>query len=97
VLVVPVIKRRIEGKDNVVMASHFGSVLSAVWSFMLAARARGLGTAWTTIHLFYERDAGEVPGISYAAVTQVALIPGAYTVGDEFTPGARLPLDTFVG
>ena len=29
-----------------------GSVLPAVWSFMLAARARGLGSAWTTLHLF---------------------------------------------
>jgi nitroreductase len=96
VLVIPVIRHRIEGRDNVVMASQFGSVLPAVWSFMLAARARGLGTAWTTLHLFYERDAAEVLGIPYDEVTQTALIPLAYTIGGEFKPGARLPLETFV-
>jgi nitroreductase len=95
-LVIPVIRHRIEGRDSVVMASHYGSVLPAVWSFMLAARARGLGTAWTTLHLFYERDAAEVLGIPYDQVTQVALIPVAYTLGDDFKPGARLPLETFV-
>ena len=52
VLVIPVIRHRSEGRENVVMASQFGSVLPAAWSFMLAARARGLGTAWTTLHLF---------------------------------------------
>jgi nitroreductase len=96
VLVIPVIRHRIEGRENVVMASQFGSVLPAVWSFMLAARARGLGTAWTTLHLFYERDAAELLGIPYEEVTQTALIPVAFTIGDEFKPGARLPLDTFV-
>lgn len=95
-LVVPVIRHRVEGRENVVMASQFGSVLPAVWSFMLAARARGLGTAWTTIHLFYEREAADVLGIPYEDVTQVALIPVAYTIGDEFSPGARLPFETFV-
>jgi nitroreductase len=63
---------------------------------MLAARSRGLGTAWTTLHLFYERDAADLLGIPYAEVTQAALIPVAFTLGDEFKPGARLPLDTFV-
>ncbi len=96
VLVIPVIRHRIEGRDNVAVASQFGSVLPAVWRFMLAARARGLGTAWTTLHLFYERDAAEVLGIPYDEVTQTALIPLAYTIGDEFKPGARLPLETFV-
>ena len=62
-----------------VQASAFGSVLPAVWSFMLAARARGLGTTWTTIHLFHEREAAEVLGIPYDEVSQVALIPLAHT------------------
>jgi len=95
VLVIPVIRHRIEGRDNVVVASRFGPVLPAVWSFMLAARAGDLGTAWTTLHLFYERDAAEVLGSPYDEVTQTALIPLAYTIGDEFKPGARLPLETF--
>ena len=35
-------------------AGLWGSLLPAAWSYMLAARARGLGTAWTTLHLKYE-------------------------------------------
>ena len=62
---------------------------------MLAARARGLGTTWTTIHLFHEREAAEVLGIPYEEVAQVALIPLAHTVGTEFQPGPRRPLDGF--
>ena len=96
VLVIPVIRHRVDNREPAIVASHFGSVLPAVWSFMLAARARGLGTAWTTIHLFYERDAADVLGIPYDEVMQAALIPLAYTIGGEFKPGVRLPLDTFV-
>ncbi len=59
---------------------------------MLAARARGLGTAWTTFHLRYERQAAEVLGIPYDEVMQAALIPVAHTVGTEFRPAARAPL-----
>lgn len=86
---------RTEGRPQVQQASAFGSVLPAVWSFMLAARARGLGTTWTTIHLFHEREAAEVLGIPYDEVSQVALIPLAHTIGTEFRPGPRVPLDGF--
>ena len=96
VLVIPVIRHRVEARENVVVASHYGSLLPAVWSFMLAARARHLGTAWTTLHLFYEREAAEVLGIPFDDVMQAALIPVAYTIGDEFKPGARMDLKTFV-
>ncbi len=87
---------RTEDRAQVAQASAFGSVLPAVWSFMLAARARGLGTAWTTIHLFYEREAAEILGIPFDEVSQVALIPLAHTLGTDFKPGAREPLDGFV-
>lgn len=96
VLVVPCITHRTEGRDAVVQASQFGSVLPAVWSFMLAARARELGTAWTTIHLFHEREAAEVLGIPYDEVMQVALIPVAHLVGEGMRPGHRRPLDEVV-
>jgi nitroreductase len=86
---------RTEDRPQVVQASAFGSVLPAVWSFMLAARARGLGTAWTTIHLFHEREAADLLGIPYDEVAQVALIPLAHTIGTEFRPGPRRPLDGF--
>ncbi len=87
---------RTEDKPQVEQASAFGSVLPAVWSFMLAARARDLSAAWTTIHLFHEREAAEVLGIPYEEYAQVALIPVAHTLGEGFKPGAREPLDEFV-
>ena len=94
--VVPCHPGRTENRPLVAQASAFGSVLPAVWSFMLAARARGLASAWTTIHLFYEHEAAEILGIPYEDVSQVALIPLAHAIGTDFKPGAREPLDSFV-
>jgi nitroreductase len=90
-LVVPCIEGRIEGASLMVQAVTWGSILPAVWSFMLAARARGLGTTWTGLHLAYEREAAEVLGIPYDDVMQVALIPVAHTIGTDFKPGPRAP------
>ena len=73
-------------------ASRLGSVIQASWSFMLAARERGLGTCWTTLHLAYEQQAAEILGIPYDECTQVALIPVAHTIGTDFRPGTREPL-----
>ncbi|HTZ91333.1 MAG TPA: nitroreductase family protein [Streptosporangiaceae bacterium] len=72
-------------------AAYWGSLLPAVWSFMLALRSRGLGSAWTTLHLHRERDAAELLGIPYARCAQAAMIPIAYTKGLEFRPGPRKP------
>jgi nitroreductase len=94
--VIPCVVGRYEGKSNPLVASMFGSIIPAAWSFMLAARARGLGTVWTTFHLMHERAAAEIVGIPYDEVTQVALIPLAYTVGTDFKPGKRKPLDSMV-
>jgi nitroreductase len=80
----------------VVQASRWGSIISAAWSFMLAARAHGLGTVWTTFHLRHEREAAKLLGIPFDEVMQAALIPVAYTVGTDFRPAARTPLDTIV-
>lgn len=63
---------------------------------MLAARARGLGTAWTTVHLFHEREAAEILGIPFEEVMQVALVPVAHTIGTDFRPGPRRSLDEVV-
>jgi len=90
--VIPCIKGRVEGSTTNV-AGFWGSILPAVWSFMLAARARGLGSVWTTLHLAYEKEAAEVLGIPYDKITQAALIPVAYTLGTDFKPGPRKPLD----
>ena len=74
------------------MAGFYGSILPAVWSFQLAARSRGLGSAWTTLHLAYEREVGELLGIP-ETVSQVALLPVAYYTGDDFKPGVRRPAE----
>ena len=85
---------RMSGKfASVGLASIYGSVLPATWSFMLAARVRGLGTAWTTAHLMYEQEAAEILGIPYDEVTQVALIATAYSKGTEFSKALRKPVD----
>ena len=77
---------------NVAMASSYGSILPAAWSFMLAARARGLGAAWTTAHLGFEKEAAGLLGIPYERVSQVALLPTAYFTGETFRPSLRRPL-----
>ena len=93
VLVIPCIEGRAENTPFMQQAVMWGSILPATWSFMLAARARGLGTAWTSLHLAYEREAAAVLGIPYEQVMQVALIPVAHTIGTEFKPGPRIPRD----
>jgi nitroreductase len=72
------------------MAGLYGSMVPAAWSFMLALRSRGLGSAWTTLHLVYEAEANELLGIP-ETVTQIALIPVAYYTGTDFKPGRRRP------
>lgn len=74
-------------------AGLWGSLLPAAWSYQLAARARGLGTAWTTLHLAYEREIGELLGIP-PEVRQGVLLPTAYFTGETFRPAPREPLDT---
>lgn len=96
VLLLPCIKGRLEGKPSVEQAGVWGSILPAAWSFMLAARARGLGSSWTTVHLLFEQDAANVLGIPYEKITQAALIPVAYTQGTDFSPAKREPLDSIV-
>lgn len=91
VLLVPLVEGRIDGADTFAQASYWGSILPAVWSFMLAARERGLGTAWTTLHLPDERRAADVLGIDHDAWTQAGLFPVAYTIGTDFKPAPRLP------
>jgi nitroreductase len=96
VLVIPCIAGRMEGASTADQASQWGSILPAVWSFMLAARARGLGTCWTTLHLPHVREAADLLGIPYDKVMQAAMIPVAHTIGQKFRPGPRKPLDSVV-
>lgn len=73
-------------------AGLWGSLLPAAWSFQIAARARGLGSAWTTLHLRYEKEVAELLGIP-PHVRQGVLLPTAYYTGETFRPAPREPLD----
>ncbi|HME73500.1 MAG TPA: nitroreductase family protein [Myxococcota bacterium] len=90
VFVIPCIQGRVEKARVVEQASVYGSILPAAWSFMLALRARGLGTAWTTLHLVHEAEVAKLLGIP-DAVTQVALFPVAYFTGQDFRRAERIP------
>ena len=92
VYVIPCIERRMEDLPLVAAASAWGSILPAAWSFLLALRSRGLGSVWTTLHLAKEREVAELLGIP-DTVTQVALFPVAYTIGTDFKPANRPPVE----
>jgi nitroreductase len=92
--VVPCLLQRVEAMSPAELAGFYGSILPAVWSFMLALRSRGLGSAYTTLHLAHEREAAELLGIP-ETVTQVALIPVAHVEGD-FKPADRKPVEAVV-
>tara|TARA_Y100000588_G_scaffold177351_1_gene191333 strand:+ start:461 stop:1153 length:693 start_codon:yes stop_codon:yes gene_type:complete len=77
-------------------SAQWGSIAPATWSFMLAARARGLGTCWTSLHLYFEEEAADILGIPYPDVMQACLLPLAYTKGTNFRSGKRDPLDSIV-
>jgi nitroreductase len=93
---IPCVRGRTDGEEAFVQAGRWASIMPATWSFMLAARSRGLGTAWTSFHLRYEREAAEILGIPFDEVMQAALIPVAYTTGGPFKPAKRRDLDTMV-
>ncbi len=88
--VIPCIVNRFDSSSNAAAAGSYGSIMPAAWSFLLALRSRGLGSVWTTLHLFKEKEAAELLGIP-DNVTLVALFPVAYTIGDDFKPVARPP------
>jgi nitroreductase len=96
VLVIPCLLQRLPETASVFdTAGFYGSIVPAVWSFMLALRSRGLGSAFTTLHLANEREAAEVLGIP-ETVTQVAMIPVARYTGDDFKPAVRRPVEQVV-
>ncbi len=96
-LVIPCVMGRLPAMEGpmagLAAASVYGSVLPAFWSFMLAARARGLGTAWTTLHLLHEKEIADLLGIPYDEVMQTGLSPLAYTIGTDFKPAKGRSLE----
>jgi nitroreductase len=95
-LLIPAIEGRLDNLPSFATASAWGSLLPAVWSFMLALRERSMGSAWTTIHLLNggEKEAADLLGIPYDSVSQAGLFPIAYTLGTDFKPAKRLPKET---
>src|SRR5262249_23507129 len=74
--------------DHATAAATYGSIFPAVWSFQLAARARGLGTVLTTLHLAREAEIADLLGVPHEW-RQVALVPTAYYTGETFKPAGR--------
>ena len=94
VFVIPCVQGRPpEGSPVLNIVSAMGSIFPAVWSFQLALRARGLGSALTTLHLVHEKEAAAILGIP-ENVMQVALLPVGYTKGTDFKRAERPPVST---
>ena len=96
VLVIPCAIGRLENRSAAAAASLAGNIAPAAWSFMLAARARGLGTCWTSLHLIKEQAVAELLGIPYGNVQQLCLTPVAYTKGTEFKSARRPSPDEII-
>lgn len=94
VMMIPLLPGRLDGLPAMASVSMLGSILPGAWSFMLAARERGLGTAFTTIHLFFEKDAAEILGIDYESFTQCGLVTCGYSKGTDFKAAKRPPIET---
>jgi len=91
VMMIPCHTGRVDGAPTHQQAGFWGSLLPAAWSMMLALRLKGLGSAWTTLHLRSEREVAELLGIPYERCTQGGLFPIAYTIGTDFKPAPRMP------
>jgi nitroreductase len=95
VLGVPVQRGR-PPDDLFAQATYWASIVPAVWSFMLALRARGLGSAWTTATLMREQAVADVLGFPADRCTHAGLFPVAYTLGTDFRPASRRPVSEVV-
>jgi nitroreductase len=92
-MVIPCVQKDYDpAHGNAVAASVYGSIIPATWSFQLALRSRGLGSVFTTLHLFQDRLVAEALGIP-DDVLQIALLPVAYTIGTDFKPAVRPPVE----
>jgi nitroreductase/ketosteroid isomerase-like protein len=100
VLCIPLVAGRTDGVGDATQAARtstfwqanrWGSVIPTLWSFLLALRSRGLGSAWTTLTLLHEQEVAEVLGVPYDKWMQVGLFPIAHTIGTDFKPTSRRP------
>lgn len=96
-ILIPLMPGRPDGLGVVEQASMWGSIVQAVWSFMLALRERGLGSIWATVTTRREKEIAELLGIPHEEYTQVGFFPIAYTVGTDFRKAWRRPVSEVLG
>ena len=89
-LIISCIEGRFDQEDVFTQASMWGSILPAAWSLMLALKARGVASAWTTFTLLHEQEVGELLGIP-THYTQAVLLPVAWLTGGDLRPAKRFP------
>ncbi len=94
-LVIVGLRGRYESQPQIIQASAYGSILPAAWSFMLAARTKGLGATWTTLHLGNAESVAELLGLP-CDFTQAAMLAVGFYKGDTFKPATRLPVSSYV-
>jgi nitroreductase len=87
-LILVCVEGRPEALSVAQQVAFYGSVLPAAWSLMLALRARGLGSTWTTLHLLHEQEAARLLGIP-EGVTQTVLLPVGYMRDAVLRPAER--------
>ena len=81
--------------DNSGRPGLFDSVIQSAWSFNLALRARGLGSAWTTLLNASVDELAGILGIP-DGVTTIVTFPVAYTKGTDFKVADRVPAEKFI-
>lgn len=97
VLVIPCIElidcdRELTGENA---NKYWGSIMPATWSYMLAARSRGLGTTWTGVTIMADAEMRAILGLP-DRVYHATTIPTAYYTGTTFRPARRIPLSDVV-
>jgi nitroreductase len=89
---VPVLIFAVTRKDQMRQGPVAGaSIYPAVQNLMLAARALGLGTTLTTLHMLHEDDVKQLLGIPEDRST-MAMIPVGWPKG-KFGEASRLPVE----
>ena len=76
--------------DNSGRPGLFDSAIPSAWSFNLALRSRGLGTAYATMLNDKTDEVSELLGIP-KGVTTLVCFPVAHTIGHDFSPAPRRP------
>ena len=69
---------------------YYGSILPAAWSLMLALRARGLGSTWTSLLSSRQEDIADILGMPEGTL-QTVMLPVGYTKGAVLRRAERQP------